>query len=174
LNERGSLARGGVSQNMRPPLRPCENRAVRSRDAQLPGPLCSTLHVGRLMGSSSTARQYNINVTEALLAVANACQLGGPPSPISAQPTSGLSHLRTPEPRGILKFFSTGVERHAHTWQTSSGLSQNAHSSGGNVRQAGAGCDSTQCGCRHIVYHGQMRCSASPPKEELAAEKPPI
>ena len=135
MNKRELLERGGFSQNVWPSLQPYENRAVRSPDAQLPGPLPSTLHVGRLMGSSSTARQYNINVTESLPAEPNVCQLSGPPSPISAQPTSGLSHLRTPETRGILKFFSTGSERHAHAWQTSSGLSQTDASSGGSVRE---------------------------------------
>ena len=69
LNEREFLERGEVSQKVWPSLRPYENRAVRSPDAQLPGPLPPTLRVGRLMGSSSTARQYNINVTEA-----NACK----------------------------------------------------------------------------------------------------
>jgi hypothetical protein len=137
LNEGEFPERGGVSQNVWPSLRIYEDRAVRSPDAQLPGPLSSTRHVGRLMGSSSTAKQYNISVTEALPAEANVCQLGGAPSPISAQPTSGLSHLSTPETRGILKFFSTGSERHAHAWQTSSGLGQTDASSGENVRGGG-------------------------------------
>jgi len=123
LNEREFLERGGVSQDAWPSLWPYEKRAVRSPDAQLPSPLPSTLRVGRLIGSSSTARQYNISITEALPAEANVCQLGGPSSPISAQPTSNTSHLRTSESRWILNFFSTESAKSRDGSKTASGVS---------------------------------------------------
>ena len=124
LNEREFRERGGgVSQNLRSPIGPYEKRAVRSPDAQLPSPLPSTLRVGRLIGSSSTARQYNISITEALPAEANVCQLGGPSSPISAQPTSNTSHLRTSESRWILNFFSTESAKSRDASKTASGVS---------------------------------------------------
>jgi len=169
LNQREFRESGDVSRKGWPSLRPNNNKAVRSSDARLPSSLPSTPCLGRLTECSHTARQYNINVTEA-----NVCQLGGHPAPISAQPTSGLSHLRTPEPRGLLRFFSTGVGRLAPARQTL-------------VRtQWGRRFLSGQClgGRLDVIrayavvagswYRGWMRRSDGPLETGLAAHEPPI
>ena len=168
LNEREFLERGGVSQDVWPSIRPYEKTAVRSPDAQFPGPLPSTLHVGRLMGSSSTARQYNIAITCKCKQLLEQCC-----NPAKSQTTSRLSHRHTRENRRLLKFFSTATGRHAYAWQPSLG-SREADAPSDFGARGDAGCDWRQCGCTQVMYRGCMRCSAGTPETELAPYEPPM